>query len=216
MKIATFSYDDGGWQDREIMDMHEMCGAPATFYLSSALLVESVYNGMRISEIADMYKGELWEVGAHGRTHRRLNTLGSADLKWEVDGCADDLQRMFGKRPECFAYPYGVTCNTDHFAGYGYRWARTCRRSHPFTQQRGSGGTAYAQPVSYIIGDAQSDIEHLSRQILSGNPVHIVGHAWEIVHKNRQTELRSLMRSVLEHDYSIVFNSDFFSITERP
>ncbi len=47
------------------------------------------------------------EFGAHSRTHRDLTTLGHAELREEILGARDDLERLNGAPPISFAYPFG-------------------------------------------------------------------------------------------------------------
>lgn len=49
-----------------------------------------------------------FEVGAHTRRHPDLTTLTPARLEDETAGCAERIATELGRRPECFAYPYGA------------------------------------------------------------------------------------------------------------
>jgi peptidoglycan/xylan/chitin deacetylase (PgdA/CDA1 family) len=46
-------------------------------------------------------------IGAHSRTHADLTAIDSDQLREEVAGSADDLEREMGVRPTAFAYPFG-------------------------------------------------------------------------------------------------------------
>lgn len=48
-------------------------------------------------------------VGAHTRTHPRLDQLAGAALEDEILGGAAAVERRLGARPATFAYPYGAT-----------------------------------------------------------------------------------------------------------
>jgi peptidoglycan/xylan/chitin deacetylase (PgdA/CDA1 family) len=50
-----------------------------------------------------------WTVGAHTRSHVRLSRCDDAQIREELEGSADDIERALGKRPRCLAYPYGST-----------------------------------------------------------------------------------------------------------
>jgi peptidoglycan/xylan/chitin deacetylase (PgdA/CDA1 family) len=70
--------------------------------------------------------GRLAEAGfaiaAHTRQHPRLTRCTEAELEDELGGCAEDLARELGRRPDSFAYPYGdldgrvVAAAGRHFA----------------------------------------------------------------------------------------------------
>jgi peptidoglycan/xylan/chitin deacetylase (PgdA/CDA1 family)/GT2 family glycosyltransferase len=63
---------------------------------------------MSVEQVEHLAREGLIEIGAHGRTHADLTTLGEAQLRDEVEGSADDLDRIMGRRPLSFAYPYGA------------------------------------------------------------------------------------------------------------
>ena len=46
-------------------------------------------------------------LGSHSRTHRHLTELSDAELKVELEGSADEIERRTGVRPTTFCYPYG-------------------------------------------------------------------------------------------------------------
>jgi peptidoglycan/xylan/chitin deacetylase (PgdA/CDA1 family) len=47
-------------------------------------------------------------VGAHTVLHRCLPTLADAELRWELDACAQSIEDRLGCRPAFLAYPYGA------------------------------------------------------------------------------------------------------------
>lgn len=54
-------------------------------------------------------KGQGMELGGHTRTHPALAGIAEpAALRDEIQGCADDLARETGSRPQAFAYPFGI------------------------------------------------------------------------------------------------------------
>lgn len=50
-----------------------------------------------------------WEIGAHTRTHSRLDELNSKVLVEEITGSRDEIQHEIGRPVETFAYPGGYT-----------------------------------------------------------------------------------------------------------
>jgi peptidoglycan/xylan/chitin deacetylase (PgdA/CDA1 family) len=47
------------------------------------------------------------EFGGHGATHADLTRLSAAERREEIDGSAQQLTERLGRRPACFAPPYG-------------------------------------------------------------------------------------------------------------
>ena len=66
------------------------------------------------------------EIGAHSRTHPRMEALEASRLDEEVGGSAEDIRARLGTRPRGFAYPYGV-CDRSAAARVQeeYDWAVT-------------------------------------------------------------------------------------------
>lgn len=58
-------------------------------------------------DLEDLARAGL-ELGSHTRTHPRLTSLSTEQIRDEVGGAAADLERELGMRPESFCYPYGA------------------------------------------------------------------------------------------------------------
>jgi peptidoglycan/xylan/chitin deacetylase (PgdA/CDA1 family)/GT2 family glycosyltransferase len=63
---------------------------------------------MSVEQIRELAHEGVVEFGSHSRTHADLTRLGDAQLRAEVEGSADDLARIVGRRPCSFAYPHGT------------------------------------------------------------------------------------------------------------
>jgi peptidoglycan/xylan/chitin deacetylase (PgdA/CDA1 family) len=73
-------------------------------------------------------------LGAHTRHHPILSRLPAHQQAAEIAGSADDLERWTGRRPRCFAYPYGTAedfaPDSDAILGsLGFKAALTTLRS---------------------------------------------------------------------------------------
>jgi len=65
-------------------------------------------------------------LGAHSRTHPDLRRQDDAGLREELAGSAEAIAERTGRRPACFAYPYGaVNARVAEAAGDTYRLACT-------------------------------------------------------------------------------------------
>jgi peptidoglycan/xylan/chitin deacetylase (PgdA/CDA1 family) len=62
---------------------------------------------MGLSEVAAVHRAGM-TIAAHTRTHPDLTKLGDAQLRDEVLGSRQDLQKMLGVNADLFAYPYGA------------------------------------------------------------------------------------------------------------
>lgn len=64
---------------------------------------------MNEDELRSLSTSEGVEVGAHTRTHPSLPSVQSESmLTDELDGCANDLERLIGRRPHAIALPHGA------------------------------------------------------------------------------------------------------------
>ncbi len=222
MKLATFSFDDGGEWDIETVRLFNEREVPATFYIPSALLLASVYRGLSPAEIITLYVRH--EVGCHGETHRSLvsrfiqdGAHGKTDLspEREIVRARRMLVDYFGQTQEIkvFSYPYG-----DHDEDIRWRvkdarfsWARSCKRDKP--EEVGAFIERYAAPVTAMIG------QRIPEDIADFQPacdcVHIVAHSWEIQVHNQWHQLARLLDSTIKAGYRVVTNSEFFSATYK-
>jgi peptidoglycan/xylan/chitin deacetylase (PgdA/CDA1 family) len=62
---------------------------------------------MGLAELAAVQRAGM-TIAAHSRTHPNLTKLADAQLRDEVTGSRQDLQKMLGIDAALFAYPYGA------------------------------------------------------------------------------------------------------------
>ena len=100
-------------------------GVPATVFAPTAFVGDPTARGWEgtdtwagtewAAEVAVMGWPELgelaeagWEVGSHTRTHPRLPQLGDAELRDELAGSREEIERALGAPCRSLAYPYGA------------------------------------------------------------------------------------------------------------
>ncbi|MBP7829481.1 MAG: polysaccharide deacetylase family protein [Kiritimatiellae bacterium] len=119
LRRAIVAFDDGYRNNLEhalpILQRH---GVRAVFFIASSFLGAREpfpwIDGPDRDAFRPMDAGGLREldaagmvVGAHTRTHRRLNTLTDAEALSEIRESKKELERLLGKPVTTFAYPYG-------------------------------------------------------------------------------------------------------------
>jgi peptidoglycan/xylan/chitin deacetylase (PgdA/CDA1 family) len=62
---------------------------------------------MREPELKSLVLNPLASIGAHTVSHRALSRLSDEDARREMDGSAERIAAITGRRPETLAYPYG-------------------------------------------------------------------------------------------------------------
>ncbi|MBW1779304.1 MAG: polysaccharide deacetylase family protein [Deltaproteobacteria bacterium] len=212
-KIATFSFDDGGAGDIDVIRLFDKMEIPATFYLCPALLLPSVYDGMHREEICRLYDGH--EVGNHTRTHRWVPDLGPEELGDEIHRARRELQTFFPIHDvNCFAYPAGKFCprSAAYVQGCGMKYARTCIRGD--YRKVEAPDNPLLLPVTEII-QRRSDGEITMTAMTEGLPVHVVSHGWQVRVNGLHGLLKSLVVQLQKSGYELLRNFDFFEETVR-
>jgi peptidoglycan/xylan/chitin deacetylase (PgdA/CDA1 family) len=102
--VITF---DDGWlsQYEHALPVLEQMHFTATFFVISLQVGRgSMYMG--VDDIKSLQKAGM-TIASHSRTHPNLTRVSDAQLREEVLGSRQDLQKMLGVAPDLFAYPYG-------------------------------------------------------------------------------------------------------------
>jgi peptidoglycan/xylan/chitin deacetylase (PgdA/CDA1 family) len=144
-RVAVITFDDGYRDNLDTaLPVLRRVGFRATCYATSGALGrhnewDAEELGVR-KPIMDAEQLLAWraagmEVGAHTRTHPRLSRCSDTQVRDEVHGSRDDLERIIGEPVTQFCYPYG-----DHdervvaaVQDAGFHAATTIRRGrvHP-------------------------------------------------------------------------------------
>lgn len=210
-KIATFSFDDGGAGDIDVIRLFDEMEVPATFYLCPALLLPSVYDGMHREKICCLYDGH--EVGNHTRTHRWVPDLGPEELDEEIAQARRELQEFFPIHDvNCFAYPAGKFTPTGaaYVQGCGMKYARTCIRGDYRAVEKPDNPLLL--PVTEIIRNP-GEWENVAAAVKDELPIHVVSHGWEVRLRKLTTTIRSVVIALQEAGYELIRNYDFFEET---
>jgi peptidoglycan/xylan/chitin deacetylase (PgdA/CDA1 family) len=125
-KVTALTFDDG-FADIEttVLPLLHKYGLHATCFLPTDVTVRTnsvgtprmSWDAIRAAQATGRIAFE-----AHTCTHPCLSDLGEKEIRSEVQGCADEIERTLGKRPRFFAYPYGdagaAAQEAVHEAGY--------------------------------------------------------------------------------------------------
>lgn len=227
-RIATLSFDDGGWQDVETIRVLRRHGFRATFYLCGGdrWHTEHYYH-VPEKAIPALYDG--MEVGCHGMEHRPMEQLHPSKWHEEIGMARDYLLRRFagtGQAVECYAWPrnswqHGMekTCRES-----GFLWARTYSPSpDPWYVASGARdepgrwlGPPYLTTVNArMMPDWFGRIDDMTA---AGLPIHVAGHPYQVfVHPyfpdvmGRETEgFARTLEALARNRYEVVPNSEFW------
>jgi len=212
VRIATFSFDDGGAGDLDVIQILKDLGVPtATFYLCGGHLVPSFYDGMHRDEIRDMYSG--FEVGNHTLTHKQLPKLTYDAAFKEISGGKAELRGFFRNRNiQCFAYPAGMDSPVSRtiVASLGMKFARTCRRSKP--EAVATCNDPMLMPITCAVREHALP-EKFRVAIAAGLPVHVLSHGWEVRVKGIGNTIREAITALKSAGYTFMDNYGFFKET---
>jgi peptidoglycan/xylan/chitin deacetylase (PgdA/CDA1 family) len=97
------TFDDGYADFLEAAQRLADAGLPATLYVTTGQLgATGMLTGGQLGSFGGMV-----EVGAHSRTHPRLDELPPGRLREEVSGSKADLEDLLQRPVRSFAYPHG-------------------------------------------------------------------------------------------------------------
>jgi peptidoglycan/xylan/chitin deacetylase (PgdA/CDA1 family) len=100
---VVVTFDDGYADFLDAAERLETAGLPATLYMTTGQIgAARMLTRRQLQSL-----GDLVEVGAHSRTHPRLDELASWRLGDEVHGSKADLEDLLQRPMRSFAYPHG-------------------------------------------------------------------------------------------------------------
>lgn len=103
---VLLTFDDGYVDDVKsvlpVLSAHHMV---ATFYIITRRFHEPGF--LTAGEVRRLDRAGM-DIGAHTRTHVPLNAVNTAEMKNQILGSRDDLQRVVNHPVQWFAYPFGV------------------------------------------------------------------------------------------------------------
>lgn len=141
-KAATFSYDDGVYQDVFLTEILDKYGLKGTFNINSGLFGHNYsfkcsetkyihHNRLSEEQIPLVYRGH--EIAGHSLTHPTLTGHNKEFLDAEVLPDLSNLDRITGVKTVGFAYPNGPhDAFTDEYLKDKVLYARTIENSHSF------------------------------------------------------------------------------------
>lgn len=197
MKALTFSFDDGGIQDRRFIQLLDKYGLKCTFNLNSGLFGSSWsedYFGRRIDrsrvlaeEVEGLYKNH--EVAGHTSTHPMLPNLSDEEIIFQVENDRMRLEELCGKPVLGMAYPGGGK-NSDE------RVSRIVREKTKMKYARGilfTGG--FDMPTDLYNLQPSVDVENIKQLFALGEEFlelkpdtpkvyNILGHSYELDRKD--------------------------------
>lgn len=133
-RALTFSYDDGVRQDCRLIEILRAHGMRGTFNLNSGLMENPKGNRMSRAECLAAFSGEDTEVAMHALTHPWLEQQPSNIVMQEILLDRINLESMFGRPVQGFAYPFGTYNDTviDVLRMADAKYARTVVSTHGF------------------------------------------------------------------------------------
>ena len=133
-RALTFSYDDGVKQDRRLVEILRAHGLRGTFNLNSGLMENPQGHRMTKEECLEVFSGEDTEVAMHAYTHPWLEQQPSSVVMQEILLDRINLESMFGRPVQGFAYPFGTYNDTviNVLRMADAKYARTVVSTHAF------------------------------------------------------------------------------------
>lgn len=204
LKIATLSFDDGGWQDIAVAGILSSWGVRATFYLPICRLTPQLY-GLPVVKLPAFYKRH--EIGAHSVSHQPLTSLSKDGQQAEIGVSKKNLQELFQAPVDCFAYPSGIydDISIAMVELLGFKWGRTANQN---IEEAAQPKDRWAIPVSLTLGHGR--VSDLKGAVAEGKNLHLHAHGHEIQRNEWITYLYDALALLSEGGYEIIPNSEYF------
>ena len=192
-KAITFSFDDGVWQDKKLIEIFNKYGLKGTFNLNSeAFGLPNTYHPfekdvnrdrLREDELKPVYEGH--EIAVHTLTHPNLTEQTEEEIIRQVDEDRKNLERIFGYPIVGMAYPCGGVNNDERVAAIikantPIRYARTITSTFSFDLQT-ENLLQFNSTTHFLNGrvDALAD-EFLAIETDEPKLFYIWGHSYEL------------------------------------
>ena len=184
-RAVTMSYDDGCTEDRQMVSILNRYGMRSTFNLNAGKIVGSP-SKVQFEEFEELYNGH--EVASHSYTHPHLRNLDLGGISYQIIRDREALEEVLHKPVEGFAYPYGLTTETDEMVdclrSCGIRYARTTNATHQFRLPqdylRWDPTCHHADPALFDLAEKffePDDVEHPWR--ITSKLFYVWGHSYE-------------------------------------
>ncbi len=206
-KAITFSYDDGVTPDLRLIEIFNRYNLKCTFNLNYGLGPTSggwdykgkLVNRLDLKEHVSSYAGH--EIAAHALTHQNLVEIGVEAARKEMVEDAEGLAKLFGRRPEGMAYPYGTfdDVTVELLRELGFRYARTVWDSGNFDVQT---DLLRFRPTCHHDDERLFELaeEFLAMETEEPKIFYIWGHSYEFEGNDNWDRIEKLCRMVAGRD----------------
>lgn len=205
-KALTLSYDDGVYQDTDLVNLMVKYGIKGTFNINSGMFSPDDFEHpthtrtwrMSAKMCYDLYEKNGMEAAVHGLTHPFLETLPDSVCLWEILKDRQNLEELFGRPVHGMAYPYG-TYNDNvvrQVQNAGIYYARTTISHNSFVQPGDwlrLGATAHHKSPK---------LKELTERFITEEPVrdpylfYLWGHSFEFDRENNWNIIEEFFEKV--------------------
>lgn len=198
----TFSYDDGQYFDRQLVDVFNRYGMKATFHLNSARLGSGAEGELFVGrdEVKTLYAGH--EVACHGVEHRNPLILTKQQMLQELLDDRKELERITGGFVQGLSYAYGAYGPEVETVAdvVGLKYSRTVNTTHGFNI-----------PVNFLEWNptchhADPRLMELGRDLLNSPDwreiplMYVWGHSFEFGRGNNWEIMEEFCKQMQGHD----------------
>ena len=204
-KALTFSYDDGAYQDRRLIEIFNKYGLHGTFNLNaSSLFSDSHFTPEEAREVFGGKMGKNHEVAIHTYTHPFLDRIPREMAVYEVIKDREKLEDFFGRIVRGCAYPMGTynDMTVEVLRNCGICYARTIHPTYSFDI-----------PTDWLRMPVTCHHNHegvfdIADKFLNESPNHhnspwlfyVWGHSFEFDHQNNWDRIERLAEKLSGRD----------------
>jgi len=106
-EIVT-TFDDGNYTFKTVaMPILEKYNYPVAVFVVSESVKEKLHGSMSTEEVTELSRDEQVTVASHSKTHPFLSKMDKEQIRDELKGAREDLEKMLKRSVHYLAYPYG-------------------------------------------------------------------------------------------------------------
>ncbi len=197
-KFVALTFDDGpGSYTERLLDAMKARGVKATFFVQGR-------NVTNFPTVLKRIAAEGHEIGNHSDTHPQLTTLSLANIRKNMDACANKVKNIIGKEPTVMRCPYGSFNNNvrSYAAGKGIPIIQWGVDTEDWRYSTKSGASATKSILANSFKSGAYGIHNGSIVLMHD------------IHKNSVDAAITMMDRLIDEGYTMVTVTELLAVRE--
>lgn len=212
-KMFTLSFDDGVYQDSQLLELMNKYAVKGTFNINTAALEKEKYIGKknydnRLDKKAalELFKDSGQEIALHSYYHEHINGIPAGIILSEALKEREYLEELFKTIVRGMAYPYGgyINATIKALKAAGIVYSRTVTETQHFNIPPNGGDEWYELTTTCHF--ASNNALTCADDFVKAKPFvfpelfYVWGHSYELDRNDGYNKMESLLKQVSGHD----------------